>query len=108
MKKEDGGGKNPEEEMNEYVLSWKSRNREKKFMHSKIQIENGEYKINRTKFPSFPELIDSYMMKPEDDKFHLSGELENPEIAKPSKNRHSRDSPESLSWYHGKVGNQVF
>ena len=77
-------------------------------MHSIIQIENGKYKINRTKFSTFPALIESYMRKSEDDAYYLTGELQNPKIDKASEVIDShRDQPESLSWYHGTVGNKV-
>ena len=78
-------------------------------MHSIIQIENGTYKINRAKFSTFPALIASSMRKSEDDAYHLTGELQNPKIDKVSEVSDShRDQPESLSWYHGTIGNQVY
>ena len=78
-------------------------------MHSIIQIENGTYKINRAKFSTFPSLIESYMRKSEDDAYRLTGELQNPKIDKALEVRDSqRDQPESLSWYHGTIGNQVY
>ena len=77
-------------------------------MHCIIQIENSNYKINRAKFPSFPSLIQYYMRKPEDDVYHLTRELRNPNIDEAVVMRNSRrDQPESLSWYHGTVDNNV-
>ena len=106
LKKKKDGEKSIEEGKDSYVLSWRSR---KKMMHSIIQIENGTYKINRAKFSTFPALIASYMRKSEDDAYHLTGELQNPKIDKVSEVSDShRDQPESLSWYHGTVGNQVY
>ena len=105
IKKKKDGEKSFEEEKDSYALSWRSR---KKMMHSIIQIENGTYKINRTKFSTFPALIESYMRKSEDDAYCLTVELRNLKIDKASEVRDShRDRPESLSWYHGTVGNKV-
>ena len=106
QKVHDDEGKNHEEEKDKYVLSWKSSH---KMMHCFIKIENATYKINQTKFSSFPALIESYMRKPEDDVYHLTRELQNPKTKKAVKNRNSRrDDPETLSWYHGTVDNKVF
>ena len=100
------GEKNFEEEKDNYVLTWKSN---QKIMHCIIQIENSNYRINKTKFSSFPSLIQYYMRKPEDDVYHLTRELRNPKIDEAVGIRNSRrDQPESLSWYHGTVDNKVF
>ena len=94
-----------DEEKDTYVLSWKSSH---KIMHCIIKIDKATYKINQKKFSSFPALIEGYMRKPEDDVYHLTRALQNPKTKKSVKNRHSRiDNPESLSWYHGTVGNKV-
>lgn len=48
------------------------------------------------------------MRKPEDDVYHLTRELRNPNIDDTVGMRNSRrDQPESLSWYHGTVDNNV-
>ena len=88
-----------------YVLSWRSR---RKIMHSFIKINNNKFQINVAKFSTFPALIECYKRKPENDEFHLAEGLPNPRINTFVKNRNSRrDSPESLSWYHGTVGHEV-
>ena len=99
--------KKHEEEKDQYVLSWRSSH---KIMHCLIKVENATYKINQTKFPSFSALIEGYMRKAEDDVYHLTRALQNPKTKKSVKNRNSRidnPDPESLSWYHGTVGNKV-
>ena len=83
-----------EEEEDKYVLSWKSIH---KMMHCFIKIEKATA------------LIESYMRKPEDDVYHLTRALPNPNTKKAVENRNlRRDHPESLSWYHGTVDNKVF
>ena len=100
-------GKKVQESKDEdrYVLSWRSR---RKIMHSFIKINNNKFQINVAKFSTFPALIECYKRKPENDEFHLAEGLPNPRINTFVKNRNSRrDSPESLSWYHGTVGHEV-
>ena len=78
-------------------------------VHSIIKIENGKFYIsNASKYSSFPALVESYMRKPDDNKYYLSEGLLNPKIDKAARSRNSkRDQPESLLWYHGTVGKEV-
>ena len=57
-----------------YVLSWVGRQR---MMHGIVKVEGGVYWINRTRFPSFPALVEHYMCKPATDSFHLAMGLQN-------------------------------
>lgn len=61
-------------EREKYVLSWVGSG---KIIHSIVKVEDGLYWINRTRFPSFPALVEYYMGKSPTDSRHLSMGLQN-------------------------------
>ena len=84
-----------------------------KIMHCIIQMEDGMFWINKTKYPSFPALVDGYMNKKKGDDYYLLTGLNNRDLPICDDDKmtlsktSSRNQPRSLPWYHGKLSNKV-
>ena len=104
------GSKKTEDGKTEYVLTFIST---KRIMHSIIHVENGMFWINKSKYPSFPALVDGYMNKKKGDDYYLLTGLNNRDLPICDDDKmtlsktSSRNQPRSLPWYHGKLSNKV-
>ena len=83
-------------------------------MHCIIQMENGMFWINKSKYSSFPALVEGYMNKKKGDDYYLLTGLNNPDLPMSDDDKmtisktSSRNQPRSLPWYHGKINNKVY
>ena len=83
-------------------------------MHSIIQMEDGKFWINKSKYPTFPGLVDHYMNKKKSDEYYLLTGLNNPNLPLSDDRKmtiskfSARNQPKSLPWYHGKLNNKVY
>ena len=86
----------------------------KRIMNCIIQMENGMFWINKSKYSSFPALVEGYMNKKKGDDYYLLTGLNNPDLPMSDDDKmtisktSSRNQPRSLPWYHGKINNKVY